>query len=464
MFIVRSGDVEKFIMLEIMQLLLRRQVEDLTALLELPPSFQSTVRAIWFTYVSSLSITYSEEVIDEPTPSEVSSRKSSVTSLNLESASEPDFFDFSEDDLDMSSTAPAEHVTKPPAIATQLEPTDRLKGKGKPHLPLTLVILALGLMYHKVPVFIADLHRLALQGRLFYFRVYELITKDISRHLLQQQKASFRNITVPYLPKLGVQVIALARLMQRSNSVPLPVLDCRIVFWRIGEELCLPYLFREDLAALSVRFSYDFTFGLVQERLPSDPLITAFALTIFFLKVHYSLLDSALKHSEQRRFSDSGFPTMYQLIESWKRRYQYLINPHGYDEEELRDDLEFYKTSVIPFRNSKDTGISAEDIAQLRRALQLQESSPANQEASEPTWLKSDPDKEIEITDIWAKKYATGSGSHPFSEFSEGYRLLVEIGARLCACHESRIGAVVERLFETTHGYGIIRGFFAMKS
>lgn len=458
--LVRSGDVDKFVILEIMQLMLKCQILDLVELLHLSSTFESTVRAIWLTYVSLLNVTYFEEGIDAPASSETGSRRSSVTSLSLGSASEPDCFDLSEDDLDMSRGSLSSATAISPQVMTSSQP----RAKSRPHLPLTLSVLALALMYHRVPVYVSDLLRLALQGKLFYFRVYHILPKDITSLLNQQQKALFRNPTIPILHELGLRVLELARLMQQINSVPLPVLDSRLMLWRIGEELSLPYLFREDLAALFVRFQIDSTFGLVQERFASDPLITAFALTIFYLKVHYNLLDTALKHSEQRRFTASGFPTQYQLVECWRRTFAWLSNPHGYDESGIRADLPFYKDTIIPLKTSKSPEVPPEDIAQLQRALQL-DSQSSQYEPTRPPWLSSGPDCEVEITEFWAKHYPI-SPSHPsgFSEHSEGYRLLLEIGARLCSCRMKRMNAVVERLFENNVGYGVIRAHFAMES
>lgn len=448
---MRSGDVEKFAMLEIVQLLLRRQIEDLKALLDLPQSFESTVRTTWITYVSCLNVNYEEEGVHEELPSQIS-RRSSQVSLGL-ATSDVESTKLSDDDLDFDEDK----------LAT-VDGTESRSGfvtpyAGRIRLNITPSILVLAFYYHEIPLHASDLYRLIQTGRLSYYNVSELIPKEVDNMLTRTQKSVLSNPLIIDSHSLGKATCQLARLMSVKHSVDNPVLDVRLLLWRIGEDLSLPYIYREDLISLSVKLGLEYRFGAVVEKGSSNALVTAYVLVIFYLKLHYGMFDSTLSNRENENFVKSGLPTQYQLLEAWRSKLKHVEDPQEFTSSGLARDFEFYQKHVVGPRIEPGDEME-DDLAQIKRSLRIDallESARENKGGA--PWLKLDPEREIEINDTWAKQYPCSlvktkepkgkEENRGFATWSEAYRILLKLGSRFCCCEDAHLEFALSSLFET---------------
>jgi hypothetical protein len=242
--------------------------------------------------------------------------------------------------------------------------------------------------------------------------------------------------------------------MNIKHAIDHPTLDVRLLLWKIGEELDLPYIFREDLVALSVKLGLEYTFGAVSDKSSSNALVTAYALVIFYLKLHYGLVDSTLSNKENENYVKSGFPTQLQLLEVWKSWLKQVTSPQDYTLSGFALDFDFYKRNVVAPRTESGDEMEA-DLAQIKRSLRLDAYLNTEEiRGKGPFWLKFDLDREIEITDKWARQYPCSlskfdDAGRKLSTWSEAYRILLELGARFCCCEQVHIESVLTHLFET---------------
>ena len=249
-------------------------------------------------------------------------------------------------------------------------------------------------------------------------------------------------------------------MMARFPSAP-PKFNIRLVLWRIGELLYLPYLFREDLVALADRFEFEDRLAIEHERFSSSPLISAFALSIFFLRLHYGLLD-CVKDTADNNYTSSGFPTQYQLVQVMKLRLKEYEGIHSFSNSSLAEDLEFYKSNIISSRLDLDDEKEG-NFDYLKRALGtdaiIKRFSSSAEIKDKPSWLKSDPRKEFSIEDFWAKNYPS-SNLYPDPRWSEAHRLLLKLGSKFCCCRQAQIQHALISMYETKSALYHIRSLF----
>lgn len=249
-------------------------------------------------------------------------------------------------------------------------------------------------------------------------------------------------------------------MMAKFPMAP-PKFNIKLVIWRIGELLYLPYLFREDLIALAEKFELEDRLAIEHERFSSSPLISAFALTIFFLRLHYGLLD-CVKDTAENIFTTSGFPTQHQLVQIMKFRLKIYEGLHSLSNSHTAEDLEFYKNNIISSRLDLDDE-SGGNFDYLKRALGIDailKKLSSNAEGKDsPSWLKSDPNKEFSIEDFWAKNYPS-SNLYPDPEWPEAHRLLLRLGSRFCCCRQAQIQHALISMYETKSALYHIRSFF----
>lgn len=446
---MRSGDIEKFTMLEIIQLLLKRQIADLKNILELPAAFETTVKSIWITYVSCINIHYEEEGVEEDLPSQIS-RRSSQVSLGL-AASDVDSMKLSDDDLDFDKEI---DIVRGLADGTESKSGFVVPYAGRIRLNIAPSILALALYYHEFPLHTGDIYLLIQTGRLSYYNVSDLIPKGVDGLLTRTQKSVLTNPLIIDSSSLGTAACQLARLMNLKHAVDHPILDVRLLLWRVGEDLSLPYIYRDDLTALSVKLGLEYKFGAVVEKGASNPLVTAYALVIFYLKLHYALFDSTLSNRENENYVKSGLPTQFQLLEAWRSKLKKVETPQDFTLPGLARDFEFYEKSVIGPRIEPGDQME-DDLAQIKRALRLDDLLQFAQTTSDTVpWLKLDPEREIEITDTWAKQYPCSlskgkDAQKNLATWSEAYRILLKLGSMFCCCDEAHLESALNGLFET---------------
>lgn len=428
--ILRSGDVEKFTALEMTQIILKAQLEDLGRLLpNLPFLFESTIKSIWLSYVSNLDMAYGEEGIqaDSETQAGLDTYANSAAAPSFTSSpTMPDF------DSDGEASAEADHG----------------HASKSPHrFSCTIPIIALACAYHGLPVYLGDIYRWVVTGKLMFFQAHQLVPKSIEALLTGRQKSYLRNPVIPGYTGLGKSLVSLSRTLQSRLGIELPTLDCRLLMWRLGEELSLPYIFREDLIALSVRLGNDYTLGIIHERIPPNPLLGAFACSVFWLKLQYGLLEGRFSQADAN-FASSGFPTLYQLVQAWKKRARDLEFPVDYTK-----DLDFVREHIVKARTEPSSS-STDDFTLIRRSLDIGP-PPAAASVQAPSWLRTDPELEIQIEPVFAKKYPCFEASYP-----EAYRLLLELGSRFCCCDETTVHTAVRTMFETKPAQQLIRSVF----
>lgn len=168
-FLVRSGETEAFAMIEVVQVLLRQQIKDLKQLIpSLSEDFEQTVKTIWLAYISIFEINYEEEGVKELLPSQIARRESQVSllstsqlsrrdsqiSLALSGITDNDDMDLSENDLDFSLNQLAD-------AALMVNHAGHLKKMGRrtAQLSNSLLILSLGILHHKIPLYTYDILR-----------------------------------------------------------------------------------------------------------------------------------------------------------------------------------------------------------------------------------------------------------------------------------------------------------------
>lgn len=246
------------------------------------------------------------------------------------------------------------------------------------------------------------------------------------------------------------------------------MIDSRLILWRIGELLTLPYLYREDIIALSVKLNLEYTVGVVHERFPSNPFCLAFALIIFYLKLHYGLTDFSIRHQENKRFTASGFPTHYQLQEAWRSILTEMKLGSRNDLSGVVEQLDLYKKIVIPSLAESVEKEEEFDYQQMKRSLKISdiENALERKPESRPAWLITPPEQEIEITDHWSKNYLATrnqdiNSESSFTAWSESTRILIEIGGMFCCVKPSSIEWALNRLAETVVTTSIINSHYA---
>ncbi len=445
--LVRSGNVDLFVKLEFFQAMLKRQIEDVRKIVALPDSFESTVKHIWLSYVSSVNINYNEEYEDVELTSQLSSQRSSISELSLS-------FD---SDLDMDSDGePIMSCSRPSSTGSS-----KLPKAGEFQFLLGLPIISLALLYHRVPLYLCDIYHLVVTGRISYFNMLDVVPKELSQNFKTCLKAILKNPGNFYKANLASLEVQFARFMFSKIGADLPMYDIRLLMWRIGEELFLPTLFREDLVHLAVRLEIIPVVGQVHERMLSNPLINMFALVLFYLKLNYGLLDSLLQRNDFiRMYTESDLPTLYQLLQVWKERLRHYENPQLFDRRNIAANIELYRDVVISAKIPEIAKVD-EDYQQIRRALNtsiILDRFREEAAAPTPAWIPTPPDSTFSLNDNFAKRYVCSQHHRKKEEdrlehWSESFRVLIHIGAHFCCCAPEQITRALEYGFETVPSY-----------
>lgn len=157
-FLERHGDVEVFALLEVIQILLKAQLESLQILFILPHTFEDTVKSIWLKWISSLNVNYKEEELDSnPNHNEQGGRL-----------------------LDVDEISEGEDVENNIGIDTLRA---RLPFDGRIKLSMTLLVIVLACYYSNVPIHTSDLYRLLISGKIPFANLISLIPEDIKKRL-----------------------------------------------------------------------------------------------------------------------------------------------------------------------------------------------------------------------------------------------------------------------------------------
>lgn len=254
--------------------------------------------------------------------------------------------------------------------------------------------------------------------------------------------------------------------MHQKYGIYLPRIDCKILFWRIGEELSLPYFYRKTLVLMSLKLKIDPVVGLLHEKHPANPLISAFVLAIFFLKLNYGLLDrdSCRVNAD---FKKSGFPCLEELGLLWKRKLSSISTPFSFDPTEFKNFLEFCQKDVIkPLGNKGE--ISEAELDPIKRLVQSStwdsSSLAATPEELSP-WLLNiirfdDLGSKIIPPDFWARNFVVVPKiNDPIG--SDYFQSLLQIGAYFCSSDTESLLAVYERLFTTNVAFETLKALFS---
>lgn len=154
-YLERTGDVEIFALLEVVQLLLKAQIESLHSLLDLPSSFDDTVKGIWARWVSSIKLDYNEEEADSG-PVDDGGRL-----LKLEEISDNEDLEI-DDPLDESISLPYE---------------------GRVTLAMTLPAIILASHYCRTPIIASDIYTFLIFGKIPFANLLSLIPSDLQKRL-----------------------------------------------------------------------------------------------------------------------------------------------------------------------------------------------------------------------------------------------------------------------------------------
>lgn len=251
--------------------------------------------------------------------------------------------------------------------------------------------------------------------------------------------------------------------MHRDFGIELPNLPSSILFWRIGELLSLPYEYRVKIDKLSHRFNMEFILGIHHEKYPSNPLTLAFALTIFFLKIHYGLLQQDYKFNT-RSLESLKLPTLNALRECWHQRLATIRSPLANQcKSELESYMSFFKHNITSQFISSENNIEAE-LLPISNYLQqnapdvqcFAENNISNSEQS--NWLTSNVKIDgVLLSSFWARNYAC---LKEYDACSDTMQELFEIGAHFCSCTPKALYISYLKIFENRKSYEFNKGIF----
>lgn len=249
--------------------------------------------------------------------------------------------------------------------------------------------------------------------------------------------------------------------MHRDFGIDLPRLHSGTLLWRIGELLSLPYDYRIKLDKLSHQFNMDFILGIHHEKYPSNPLILAFSLTIFYLKLHYGLLDQDYKFVNET-YETSQLPTLSQLRQCWQKNSVIgspFTNQGTFD---FDSHLKFFKQNIVPQLSSVENCTETE-LSTISSYLQqidpLVNLIPENiiTTTEQPKWLNFNDKIENHTSSFWSKNYVCMTG---FEDSSEVTKELLEIGASFCSCSPFTLYNSFAKIFESRTSYESNKGIF----
>lgn len=166
-FVVRTGDIEAFALLEVIQNLLKSQIEALESLLPLPDQFPEVVKNTWLGYVSCLNISYNEEEIASK------QRLASVEELSEDEPLYPDQENLlKREDESYSPLAPH---------------------RGRITLAIVISILSVACIKCNLPLVPSDIRRFILDGKIPYTHLKPFISPSLESRLTHRQLSVLRN-------------------------------------------------------------------------------------------------------------------------------------------------------------------------------------------------------------------------------------------------------------------------------
>ncbi|RUS23232.1 hypothetical protein BC937DRAFT_90351 [Endogone sp. FLAS-F59071] len=324
------GAKAQFLLFQAFQHILRQQIYVLINELGLPAKLEEVVQELWLLYVSSTNLTCNEEMVDtNTTPSQSQSQSNPVDEVDLE------FGDLEFGDLQKNSDDP--HVTF--NLATSNNNTDdgnaayvdetsgadsepgkvdslgfqtgrrtirRSQGSTKADprrkclLQFTIVICYLGCVWCRVPVLLADLHRLAAKGTLPYSSAYMNFPDEMREHFYIDSLRSLDTKALPECPMLHTWTSRFIRFYRQDYGIEFPRLNGPLVIYRHIRELLLPvelYTAATNLATLlsdqlSKAEKAQFGAGPVASFGPSPrPCVNFMAIVLVMAKLCYGLDD-----------------------------------------------------------------------------------------------------------------------------------------------------------------------------
>jgi hypothetical protein len=176
--IERHGDVDIFALLEVIQILLKAQLESLQSFFNLPPSFEDTLKGIWVKWVSSFKINYKEEDLD------------SKETVGPGGGRLLDFDEISDlEDIEQNFDADSLRV--------------KLPFSGRMSLSMTLLVIILACYYSNIPLHISDLYQLLTTGKIPYANLISLIPVDIQKRLKPSHLSMCKNPVIILFNKLS---------------------------------------------------------------------------------------------------------------------------------------------------------------------------------------------------------------------------------------------------------------------
>jgi hypothetical protein len=250
--------------------------------------------------------------------------------------------------------------------------------------------------------------------------------------------------------------------MHRDFGIDLPRLHSGVLFWRIGELLSLPYAYRVKLDKLCHPFKMDFVLVIHHEKHPSNPLILAFSLTIFYLKLHYGLLDQDYKFVNET-FGKLKLPTLLELRKHWQRTISALRSPFtNQDIFDFDSHLKFFKQNIVPQLGS-DENCTETELSTISSYLQqidplinlIPESRLSTTEQAR--WLNLNDKIDGCTSSFWAMNYICLT---EFEGSSEIMKELLEIGANFCSCSPVTLYNSLTKIFESRTSYESNKGIF----
>ncbi|KAJ0422480.1 hypothetical protein BJY00DRAFT_77699 [Aspergillus carlsbadensis] len=191
--------------LHIYQLILFKQCHALVNERGFPPQLQNVVRDLWALRLGA----YASKIADP-----------------ADEDSQPEYF------------------SSQPTSAREDTDTEGLKARGKavqwPRLIDTLGLCYLATLLMRLPVRIADFHRLATRNDIPYYRVLNIIPRDMKEKLPQQYMALFETTSLLKCEDLHTAVYDLVSYYRRQFEMQFPPLNAPALLYRLIRRLALP--------------------------------------------------------------------------------------------------------------------------------------------------------------------------------------------------------------------------------